>query len=118
MTNANQNVLELDNIKMYFPIKSPFLKRTVGYVKAVDDISLSIRRGETLVLLSLIHISIYVSQCPCLAGTGLKDQSGLLHCDGVPRQYADRQLVLGTAHLVTVFLGSDGCADADWVKGL
>ena len=48
MTNANQNVLELDNIKMYFLIKSPFLKRTVGYVKAVDDISLSIRRGETL----------------------------------------------------------------------
>lgn len=48
MENTTENLLELEHIKMYFPIKSDFLKRTVGYVKAVEDVSLSVKRGETL----------------------------------------------------------------------
>jgi oligopeptide/dipeptide ABC transporter ATP-binding protein len=43
-----ENILELKNIKMYFPIQSGLLKKVVGYVKAVDDVSLTIRTGETL----------------------------------------------------------------------
>lgn len=41
-------ILEAKNIKKYFPIKGGVLKRTVGHVKAVDDVSLSIIKGETL----------------------------------------------------------------------
>ncbi|MGZ3795012.1 MAG: ABC transporter ATP-binding protein [Pseudobdellovibrionaceae bacterium] len=41
-------LLEARNIKKYFPIKKGLLMREVGQVKAVDDISLSVRRGETL----------------------------------------------------------------------
>lgn len=41
-------ILEAINIKKYFPIKGGVLKKTVGHVKAVDDVSLSIKRGETL----------------------------------------------------------------------
>lgn len=41
-------ILEAKNIKKYFPIKGGVLKRTVGNVKAVDDVSLNIIRGETL----------------------------------------------------------------------
>ncbi len=48
MTNTTDYVLELKNIKMYFPVKSAFLKRTVNYIKAVDNISLTINKGETL----------------------------------------------------------------------
>ena len=33
---------------MHFPIKQGFFGRTVGHVKAVDDVDLKIRRGETL----------------------------------------------------------------------
>ncbi|MFF2480738.1 ABC transporter ATP-binding protein [Paenibacillus sp. NPDC058071] len=40
-------VLELKNVKKYFPIKTGLLNRVIGHVKAVDDISLSIRQGET-----------------------------------------------------------------------
>ena len=40
-------LLELRGLKKYFPIQSGFMKRTVGYVKAVDDVSFSIRPGET-----------------------------------------------------------------------
>ena len=41
-------LLKVRNAKTYFPIKKGIMKRTVGYVKAVDDISLDVYRGETL----------------------------------------------------------------------
>ena len=43
-------LLEIKNLKVYFPIKKGFFKRTVGYTKAVDEISLSIPKGKTLAL--------------------------------------------------------------------
>jgi oligopeptide transport system ATP-binding protein len=43
------NILEVKNLKQYFPITSGILlQRHVNDVKAVDDISFTIRRGETL----------------------------------------------------------------------
>ncbi len=42
------NILVAKNIKKYFPIKKGFFQKHVADVKAVDDISLSVRRGETL----------------------------------------------------------------------
>lgn len=41
-------IVKAKNIKKYFPIKGGILKRTIGHVKAVDDVSLNIFRGETL----------------------------------------------------------------------
>jgi oligopeptide/dipeptide ABC transporter ATP-binding protein len=41
-------ILQAKNIKKYFPIKGGVLKRTIGHVKAVDDVSLNVLRGETL----------------------------------------------------------------------
>ncbi len=41
-------LLEARNVKKYFPIKRGVFSRTVGYVRAVVDVSLEIRRGETL----------------------------------------------------------------------
>jgi len=35
-------------LRVWFPIKRGFLRRTVGHIKAVDDVDISIRRGETL----------------------------------------------------------------------
>jgi len=42
-----QTLVEATNLKKYFPIKAGLLK-IGGYVKAVDDVSFEIRRGETL----------------------------------------------------------------------
>lgn len=41
-------ILEAKNIKKHFPIKKGLLLREVASVKAVDDISLTVKRGETL----------------------------------------------------------------------
>jgi oligopeptide/dipeptide ABC transporter ATP-binding protein len=47
--SANSNLIEVEHLKMYFPIKSGIvLDRHVGDVRAVDDVSFEIRRGETL----------------------------------------------------------------------
>ena len=41
-------VVEANDLKVYFPIKRGILRKTVGHVKAVDGVSVAIRRGETL----------------------------------------------------------------------
>lgn len=47
--DPRDNILEVSNLKMYFPITAGFiLQRRVGDIKAVDDVSFSVRRGETL----------------------------------------------------------------------
>tara|TARA_B100001765_G_scaffold132376_1_gene83350 strand:+ start:1437 stop:2468 length:1032 start_codon:yes stop_codon:yes gene_type:complete len=48
-TQSEDIILEVKNLKMYFPVGSGFLSRKpVGYVKAVDDVSFTVQRGETL----------------------------------------------------------------------
>jgi len=47
--SADGNLIEVEELKVWFPIKSGiFLDRHIGDVRAVDDVSFVIRRGETL----------------------------------------------------------------------
>ena len=43
---AGEALLEIRNLKTYFPIRAGLLRRVIGHVKAVDDVSFEIRRGE------------------------------------------------------------------------
>jgi len=45
---TNPPLVRVQNLKTYFPIKAGLLQRTVGWVKAVDDISFEIGEGKTL----------------------------------------------------------------------
>ena len=47
-SSNGENLLEVRNLKKFFPIQAGFLKRTVGNVRAVDDVSFNLRQGETL----------------------------------------------------------------------
>ena len=45
---AAPEILKLDDLKVHFPIKRGVLRRTVGHIKAVDGVSLSLREGHTI----------------------------------------------------------------------
>ncbi|MDB5294089.1 MAG: oppF, partial [Phycisphaerales bacterium] len=45
---AGRPLLEVRNLRTWFPIKRGLLGRTVGHVKAVDDVSFDVRPGQTL----------------------------------------------------------------------
>lgn len=47
---AAEKVLNVDNLKIHFPIRKGIFQRTVGHVKAVDGVDLSLRKSETLAL--------------------------------------------------------------------
>jgi oligopeptide transport system ATP-binding protein len=48
MVNTNGKLLKVNNLKTYFPIRKGLLRRTIGHVRAVDDISFVIAQGQTL----------------------------------------------------------------------
>src|SRR6201746_2123093 len=41
-------VISADDLKVWFPVKRGLLRSTVGHIKAVDGVTLSVRKGETL----------------------------------------------------------------------
>jgi len=43
-----RTLVETENLKVWFPIQQGFMRRVVGYVKAVNDATISVRAGETL----------------------------------------------------------------------
>jgi len=47
---SGQTILNIEQLKTWYPIRRGILKRTVGHVKAVDDVSFSIKSGETVAL--------------------------------------------------------------------
>jgi len=46
--STNGNLLVVQNLKKYFPVKKGVFSRITGWVKAVDDISFNLKPGETL----------------------------------------------------------------------
>ncbi len=48
MAVAEKKLLKVNNLKKYFPVKAGVFRKTVGHVKAVDDVSFYIKEGETL----------------------------------------------------------------------
>lgn len=47
-TRTDNILLDVKGLKKFFPIQKGLLKKTVGHVKAVDDVSFFVREGETL----------------------------------------------------------------------
>ncbi|RMF92071.1 MAG: ATP-binding cassette domain-containing protein [Nitrospinota bacterium] len=41
-----ETILETQELKKYFPVRSPLLKRTIGWIRALDGVSFAIQRGE------------------------------------------------------------------------
>lgn len=43
-----KEILKIENLKKYFPVRSGFFSKVSAYVKAVDDVSLTVEKGEIL----------------------------------------------------------------------
>ena len=48
MRTDDRTILDVSNLEVHFPIKRGLLRRTVGYIRAVDGISFRLKQGETL----------------------------------------------------------------------
>lgn len=48
MVETKETILEVQNLKKYFPIQKGFFRKTVGYIRAVDGVDLTVNSGETL----------------------------------------------------------------------
>lgn len=46
--SAKNPLLSVENLKMYFPVRTGFSRRIARYIKAVDDVSFAVPNGETL----------------------------------------------------------------------
>ena len=71
-------LLQVNNLKMYFPVRSGIFLRQAGWVKAVDDVSFSIYPGETLGL---------VGESGCGKSTLLRILAGADKPDGGSIEY-------------------------------
>ncbi|MEM7743365.1 MAG: ABC transporter ATP-binding protein [Pseudomonadota bacterium] len=48
LSGEHEPLIEGENVRVWFPIKRGLLRRTTGHIKAVTDIDVSLKRGETL----------------------------------------------------------------------
>ena len=48
--DKNHPLLTVNDLKVYYPVRKGLFKRVVGHVKAVDDVSIKIHRGETVAM--------------------------------------------------------------------
>ena len=49
-TNSSNQILSVENLKVHFPITGGLIKKTLGHVRAVDEVSFGLAAGETLSL--------------------------------------------------------------------
>ncbi|HIJ53041.1 MAG TPA: dipeptide ABC transporter ATP-binding protein [Planctomycetes bacterium] len=96
----SNELLQVDNLKTYFPIKKGLLRRTVGYVKAVDGISFGIRAGQTVGLVgesgcgkTTVARSI-VRLVPATQGSVIFNQKDVLSADKAKLRQLRRQISL------------------------
>ena len=86
-------LLDVKGLKKYFPIRRGFLQRVVGQVKAVDDVSFFVRRGETLSLVgesgcgkTTTARCILRAVTPTAGQVMLKTDDGVVDVATLPRQ--------------------------------
>ena len=48
MSVENEPIIRVEGLKKYFPVKSGVIRKTTGYIKAVDGLTFEILKGETL----------------------------------------------------------------------
>ena len=100
MVSTNGYLLRVDDLKTWFPIKKGLLRRTTGFIKAVDGVSFDIKRGQTLGLVgesgcgkTTVARSI-VRLVPATSGQVIFDQINVLSANKSESRQLHRQISL------------------------
>ena len=100
MVNTNGYLLRVDDLKTYFPVKKGLLRRTIGYVKAVDGVSFEIKKGQTLGLVGesgcgkTTVARTIIRLVPATAGKIFFEQMEVLSADKATLRKLRRQISL------------------------
>jgi oligopeptide/dipeptide ABC transporter ATP-binding protein len=100
MASTNGYLLKVEDLKTWFPIKKGLLRRTAGFIKAVDGVSFSIKKGQTLGLVgesgcgkTTVARSI-VRLVPATSGQVIFDRINVLSADKSELGKLHRQISL------------------------
>lgn len=88
ISGTPETVLTGENVRVWFPIQRGVLKRTVGYVKAVDGVDFQLRRGESL---GIVGESGSGKSTLARAILKLERSEGVLRFDNVDLQRLDKK---------------------------
>jgi oligopeptide/dipeptide ABC transporter ATP-binding protein len=100
MASTNNYLLKVEDLKTWFPIRKGLLRRTAGFIKAVDGVSFDIKKGQTLGLVgesgcgkTTVARSI-VRLTPATAGQVVFDRINVLSADKSKLGELHRQISL------------------------
>ena len=82
MNKNGKPILEVRDLRQFFPIQEGFLRRTIGYVKAVNGVSFTINEGETLGLVGESGCGKSTLGCTILRLYEPTDGEVILHDEG------------------------------------
>ena len=76
--SRSENILEIDDLRVYFPVRGGVFRRAVGSCKAVDGVSLRLKEGQTLGLVGESGCGKSTLAKACLLYTSPSPRDGLL----------------------------------------
>ncbi|MDR2015399.1 MAG: dipeptide ABC transporter ATP-binding protein [Azoarcus sp.] len=97
-SSSSLPVLEVDELAVHFPVKKGLLRRTAGWVRAVDGVSLRLQKGRTLALVGESGCGKTTVGRAILQLTS--PTAGEMAFDGAPLHFHDRVAVRGMRRAV------------------
>ena len=97
-SSSDSSVLEVSKLAVHFPVKKGLLRRTVGWVRAVDGVSLRLEAGRTLALVGESGCGKTTVGRAILQLT--PPMAGEMTFDGAPLRFRDRVAVRGMRRAV------------------